>query len=242
MRRNLGRVPHAVWPPLMLLSAAPAVAQETVSGGGNNWLWQLYQAGGIFMHPILLAAVVAAAVAVERAWKWWRDRRDLGATMASVRAALAEGSQAAVTAAKHAGGPLGRVLALALERAGAGKEAVQRGLRAAVEVELFGMERGLLWLATVANVAPLLGFLGTVSGMIRAFRDIAAADRVSAQVVAAGISEALLTTAFGLLVAIPAQVLYNLYLGRVERFAVVVVEVEEDLLHALETPPNGSGQ
>ena len=240
MKRVLGRVAHAVCPPLTLLGAGPAFAQETVSGGSANWLWQLYQAGGFFMHPILLTALVAAAVAVERAWKWLRDRRDLGGTVEAVRHSLPEGPVAAAEAARRAGGPLGRALGLALDRAASGREAVQRALRAAVEVELFGMERGLLWLATVANVAPLLGFLGTVSGMIRAFRDIAAADRVSAQVVAAGISEALLTTAFGLLVAIPAQVLYNLYLGRVDRFAVVVVEVEEDLLHALEAAPRGT--
>ena len=220
-------------------AASSGFAQTTEPSAAGNWLWRLYEAGGLFMHPILLCAVVAGAVAMERAWSWWRDRRDLRRAVPRVLVAVREGANAGAAVAEAEGGPLGRVVAHGLARAAAGREAIRRGLAAAAEVELFGMERGLLWLATVANVAPLLGFLGTVSGMIRAFRDIAAADRVSAQVVAAGIAEALLTTAFGLLVAIPAQVLYNLYLGRVDRFAVVVAEVEEDVLYALESRESG---
>jgi biopolymer transport protein ExbB len=231
-------VARALWP-AAAVTLAPALAAAAPAGEGN-WLWRLYEAGGFFMHPILVCAVAAAAVALERAWAWWRDRQDPGAVLSRVLAALPRGTGAARAQAEHEEGPLGRILEHGLARAAAGREAVERGLAAALEIELYGLERGLLWLATVANVAPLLGFLGTVSGMIRAFRDIAAADRVSAQVVAAGIAEALLTTAFGLLVAIPVQVLYNLFLGRAERFGVVALEAEEDLLHALREAPRGS--
>lgn len=215
----------------------PAAVSAASSPAESGWLWRLYEAGGFFMHPILACVVVAAAVSLERTWAWWRDRRDPSRVLERVLQAAPKGTDAARRAALEAGGPLGRVLAHGLARAAEGREAVERGLAAALEVELFGLERGLLWLATVANVAPLLGFLGTVSGMIRAFRDIAAADRVSAQVVAAGIAEALLTTAFGLIVAIPVQVLYNVFLGRVERFGVVALEAEEDLLFAMRQAP-----
>ncbi len=232
MRRSIGRAAGWFLGPPAAGAMAPAAAWAAEPGSGN-WLWRLYEAGGFFMHPILLCGVVAAVVVAERTWAWWLDRRGSRLALSRVLAAAAEGAPAASEAAGRERGPLARVLARALERAAVGPDAVRRALDAAVEVELYGLERGLLWLATVANVAPLLGFLGTVSGMIRAFGDIAAADRVSAQVVAAGIAEALLTTAFGLLVAIPAQVLYNVFLGRVERFSVVAIEAEDDLLHAL---------
>jgi biopolymer transport protein ExbB len=79
---------------------------------------------------------------------------------------------------------------------------VEKAITTAASIETALLERGLIWLATVANIAPLLGFLGTVSGMIHAFEAIAAAEEVSAKLVATGIYEALITTAAGLIVAI----------------------------------------
>src|SRR2546426_420369 len=78
----------------------------------------------------------------------------------------------------------------------------------------------VLWLATVANIAPLLGFLGTVSGMIHAFEAIAAAEEVSAKLVATGIYEALITTAAGLIVAIPVQTAHNYFVSRIDKFVI----------------------
>ncbi|MDP7417279.1 MAG: MotA/TolQ/ExbB proton channel family protein, partial [Desulfobacterales bacterium] len=83
---------------------------------------------------------------------------------------------------------------------------------------------GMVWLSTVANLAPLVGFLGTVSGMIRAFNDIAAAGDVDPSVVAGGISEALLTTAGGLIVAIPVQASYNFFLSKIDK---IIIDLQE---------------
>jgi biopolymer transport protein ExbB len=87
----------------------------------------------------------------------------------------------------------------------------------------------------VANVAPLLGFLGTVSGMINAFEAIAAAEQVSAKLVASGISEALITTLAGLVIAIPVQIAHNYFLSRIDRFIIEMEESSIDLVNELET-------
>ncbi|MDD5231728.1 MAG: MotA/TolQ/ExbB proton channel family protein, partial [Candidatus Marinimicrobia bacterium] len=92
--------------------------------------------------------------------------------------------------------------------------------------------KGMIWLATVITLAPMLGFAGTVSGMIGAFDAIAAANDISPAVVAGGISEALLTTLFGLIVAVPMQVAYNLFTARVDG---IVVEMEESTMSLIET-------
>ena len=95
--------------------------------------------------------------------------------------------------------------------------------------------RKWIWLATVANIAPLLGFLGTVSGMIHAFEAIAAAEEVSAKLVATGIYEALITTAAGLIVAIPVQTAHNYFVSRIDKFVIDMEESGAELIDALTT-------
>jgi len=94
------------------------------------------------------------------------------------------------------------------------------------------LEKGMIWLATVITVAPMLGFAGTVSGMVKAFQDIAAANNISPAVVASGISEALLTTLFGLIVGITIQILYNLFTARVDG---IIVDMEESSINLIDT-------
>jgi biopolymer transport protein ExbB len=110
--------------------------------------------------------------------------------------------------------------------------AVEKAIETAGIIEMSFLERGLIILATVANVAPLLGFLGTVSGMISAFEAIAQAEQVSAKLVASGISEALITTMSGLTIAIPTQVAHNLFVQRIDRF---VVEMEDSAAELVDT-------
>jgi biopolymer transport protein ExbB len=87
----------------------------------------------------------------------------------------------------------------------------------------------------VANIAPLLGFLGTVSGMIHAFEAIAAAEEVSAKLVATGIYEALITTAAGLIVAIPVQAAHNYFVSRIDKFVIEIEESGAELIDVLTT-------
>jgi biopolymer transport protein ExbB/biopolymer transport protein TolQ len=116
------------------------------------------------------------------------------------------------------GKPLAAVIAAVLRQAG-GREAKERALRHALQDELLALKQYLAFLGTVANTAPFVGLLGTVAGIIKAFRDIAMNVGGGPEVVSAGIAEALITTAFGLVVAIPAVFGFNYCVNKVDVLA-----------------------
>lgn len=138
--------------------------------------------------------------------------------------------------------PVARILYAGLERYEEGTERVMKAIENQGLIEMSKLEKGLIILATVTNVAPLLGFLGTVLGMIIAFQAIEAAGEVEATLVAGGIKVALLTTAFGLLIAIPVSVGHNYFVARIDS---LVIDMEEsaqkmvDTLHAIEAGKAG---
>jgi len=125
------------------------------------------------------------------------------------------------------------VLRAGLLKAGRGRDLVKDAIEASGATELSFLQRGLLGLAALTQIAPLVGFLGTVSGMIHAFGAIASADQVSAKIVARGIEEALITTEAGLCIAIPVQVAHALFVRRVDRFASEMEEASNDLVDFL---------
>ena len=129
-------------------------------------------------------------------------------------------------------GPVATIIHSGLSRLHKGIDGVEKAVLAAGAVELAFLENGLVWLATIVNLAPMLGFFGTVAGMIVAFQSIAAAGDVEPTIVAAGISVALITTAGGLLVAMPMQAAYNLCVFLIDK---VVVSMEENASKFIET-------
>ena len=134
--------------------------------------------------------------------------------------------------------PAARILYAGLERHTEGTERVSKAIENQGLIEMSKLERGLIVLATVINVAPLLGFLGTVFGMILAFQAIEAAGEVEATLVAGGIKVALLTTAFGLLIAIPVSVFHNYFISKIDTLVIDMEESAQKLvetLHSIET-------
>ena len=129
-------------------------------------------------------------------------------------------------------GPVATIIHAGLSRIHKGIDHVEKAVESAGTVEMGFLENGLVWLATIANVAPMIGFFGTVAGMITAFRAIAVAGEVEPSIVAGGISMALITTAGGLLVAIPIQMAYNLCVYLIER---IVVSMEENTSRFVDT-------
>ncbi len=221
-----------------LLPAAVALA----AGGGagripnESGILELYWTGGVFMHPILLCSVVGLAIILERLFFFAKARTDTGRLMNELLRLLQEdGFEAAQRMLHGTRGPIAAVLHSGLARAKKGPEAVEKAITTAASIETALLERGLIWLATVANIAPLLGFLGTVSGMIHAFEAIAAAEEVSAKLVATGIYEALITTAAGLIVAIPVQTAHNYFVSRIDKFVIDMEESGAELIDALTT-------
>lgn len=189
---------------------------------------------------ILGCSAVAAAIALERAWVFHRVRLRDPKLGRRVRERAAGGDlTGAAGLARGERHPLGAALAHALGRAaggcGAGRGELERAAAQAAVREVRRLERGLPTLGLIAGVAPLLGLLGTVTGMIEAFRAIEAlGGRVNASVLAGGIWEALLTTALGLGVAIPATVVHSALQGRVHDLVADLKEEAGELFDLLE--------
>ena len=221
-----------------LLLAAAAWAKTGVDGRipSESGLIELYVTGGVFMHPILLCSVLGLAIILERLYFFAKARTNTRRLMGELLRVLQdEGFEPAQRMLHSKRGPIAAVLHSGLLRAKKGPEAVEKAIETAASIQTAGLERGLIWLATVANIAPLLGFLGTVSGMIHAFEAIAAAEEVSAKLVATGIYEALITTAAGLIVAIPVQTAHNYFVSRIDKFVIDMEESGAELIDALAT-------
>jgi len=144
----------------------------------------------------------------------------------------------ALEATRNSDAPAAKIMYAGLDRHEEGTERVMKAIENQGLIELSKLEKGLVVLATLTNVAPLLGFLGTVWGMILAFQSIEAAGEVEATLVAGGIKVALLTTAMGLVIAIPVSIAHNYFVSRIDS---LVIDMEEsaqkmiDALHAMET-------
>jgi biopolymer transport protein ExbB len=200
----------------------------------HSYLGRMYIKGGIVMHPLLLCAILALVLIIERMLTLWRARTDTRNLMLEVvRALRQEGPRAAMRACEGTRGPIANMLHSGLLRAHRGPDAVEKAIHTAGSIEMAFLERGLLALATISNLAPLLGFLGTVTGMIKAFGAITAAEHVSAKVVASGIEEALITTAAGLLIAVPVSAFYAYFVLTIDRFVLEMEEASAELVDEL---------
>lgn len=200
----------------------------------NSGLGQKYVQGGNFMHALLIASLVAFVFIIERFVTLARARVNVRRLMSDVLATMrSEGISGATKVCERTRGPIAAVLHSGLMRASRGPDAVKEAIETAGSIETSFLERGLVAIATVAQVAPLLGFLGTVSGMISAFAAIAAAEQVSAKVVASGIEEALITTATGLMIAIPASIGHSYFVSQIERFVLEMEEASAELVNEL---------
>ena len=182
--------------------------------------WDYLMRGGPVMWPILLLSILGFAVLVERFFALRRAVINVPEFLAKVRRALMvnRSLRDAVKVCEQSQGPVAAVTKAGLLKYGQPKEEIERTIENAAAFETARLERGLPFLATCANVAPLLGFLGTVTGMIVSFDALARSGLSNPNAVAAGISQALITTAAGLAVALPMQLAYNYYTTRIDKF------------------------
>lgn len=196
--------------------------------------WKLMNEGGPVMWPLLAFSVIAAAVVVERLIALRRARINVHEFLPKVRKALVvnRSIREAVKVCEEYRGPVASILKAGLMKYGQPKEDVEKTIENAALFEMGRLERGLAVLATTANVAPLLGFFGTVTGMMAGFDALAAQGLSNPGAVATGIKEALTTTAGGLAVAIPTQLAYNYFMSRINKF---VRDIETSANMLLET-------
>jgi biopolymer transport protein ExbB len=201
---------------------------------GKSGAGELFVKGGNFMWWLLSAALLGLVFMIERLWTLNRahvnTRKLIGTVITTLRN---DGVQAAGEECQKVRGPIAAILYSGLQKADRGPEAVEKAITTAGTIEMAFLERGLIWISSVSTIAPLIGFLGTVSGMINAFEAIATSDTVNAQLVAAGISEALITTATGLIIAIPTSICFNYFVSRIDRFVIEMEEASAELVEEL---------
>jgi biopolymer transport protein ExbB len=192
--------------------------------------------GGFMMYPLALCSIIALTVIIERFFSYQGTFGKLSEVVKKIRAALAEGNPtAAINACAESGTPMSIALASGIQRKDRPKEVIMEAMERTGRQEISRLERGLVWLATIANIAPLLGFLGTVTGMIDSFGAIAAKGLGDPRLVASGISEALITTATGLAIAVPALIFYNYFSRRADRVAAQIEDGAHELIEIIET-------
>lgn len=195
-------------------------------------MWELVKAGGWIMLPIILCSIAAAGIIAERlwtlrpsrvtpanllgqVWKWIKDKKLNNQKLKELRASS----------------PLGEILAAGLANSKHGREIMKECIQEAAGRVIHDLERYLNALGTIAGIAPLLGLLGTVLGMIEIFSSFMGSGMANAALLASGISKALITTAAGLMVAIPA-LFFHRYLQR--RVDELVIGMEQEAIRLVE--------
>lgn len=193
---------------------------------------------GFMRWPLAICVIIGFVVIIYKAIDLTRASVATKKILAEVDGLLSEGRlDEALEATAGSNAPAAKILHAGLERADEGSERVNKAIENEGLIQLSRLESMLVVLATLTNVAPLLGFLGTVIGMIIAFQSIEAAGEVEATLVAGGIKVALLTTAAGLVIAIPVSVAHNIFVSKIDS---LVIDMEEsaqnmiDVLHARE--------
>jgi biopolymer transport protein ExbB len=188
-------------------------------------MWEIVKAGGPFMVPIIVCSIAAVGILLERLWTLQR-KRVLPQDLIKRVTELADRNQVTpkVIEALEKNSPLGRVLAAALANRDRGREIMMERVEDTGRHVVHELERFLNSLGTIASISPLLGLLGTVTGIIRAFNAVMLGGMGDPRLLAGGISEALITTAGGLAVAIPSFIAYRYLRGKVER---IVIDMEK---------------
>ena len=203
--------------------AAPSSSQDLFAGSGEEV--PLHQAlktkfiegGAGFMSLIIICLIIGLALAIERILYLTFAKTNTKKLLTAVENALAEGGiEKAKEVCRNTRGPVASIFYQCLLRYDQGLDTVEKTIVSYGSVQMSQMENGLSWISLFIAIAPSLGFLGTVIGMIQAFDAIQAAGDISPNVVAGGMKVALLTTIFGLVVAIILQIFYNYILTKIE--------------------------
>ena len=193
---------------------------------------QLFIDGGGFMWPILFIFIIGFVFVIERLYHLFKGLSSNEEFAYKVAETVKEsGIDSAKTQCEGAVGPVANLCLSALDRARLGADEAEHALDHSGSIEMASMEKNMTWISLCIATAPMLGFLGTVWGMIQAFNDIKMPNDISPAVVAGGISQALLTTAFGLIVAMIIQTFQNVFVARIDK---LVLDMEEQSIKILD--------
>lgn len=225
---------------LFLLQDSSAVADSLAQALESDQVsfLELMVEGGVLMIPILLLFLISIYVIVERWSALSRSHTDTERFLDTIEGMLKTGKQSdAIAYCEDFDKPLARIIKAGIKRLGRPIRDIEDAIDNAGKKEIFFLEKRMNWLATIAGVAPLIGFTGTVTGMIEAFMDIQSLQgNVNPSALAGGIWEALITTAAGLIVGLIAFGFYNFLLGKINRSIFELENASADFIDLLQSP------
>ena len=196
---------------------APAAVVEESQSFHQVIKQKFIEGGPSFMGIVLLSLILGLALCIERIIYLNKATTNTEKLLGDVEGALASGGvDAAKEVCRNTPGPIGSIFYQGLDRSNEGIDVVEKSVIAYGSVQMGLLERGLSWISLFIALAPMLGFMGTVIGMIGAFDAIEAAGDISPSLVAGGIKVALLTTVFGLIVAMILQIFYNYIVAKID--------------------------
>ena len=203
-------------------------------------MWEVIQKGGPLMYIIVLCSVLALAVVLERLYNLYRSRIDTREFMGKIAATLKRNKiMEAIEMCNNTPGPIAQIMKAGILKHDRPRSEIREAIEDAGVHEVPRLEKNLGVLATIAHITPLLGLLGTVTGMVKAFQVIqekaTSLYPVNPGDLAGGIWEALLTTVAGLSVAIPTFVAYNYFVSRVDGIVLDMEKSATDLINILTT-------
>ena len=212
---------------------AAAVPEETVevTGARQQIKLRIIEGGVLFMSFVVLCLIFGLALAIERIIYLNMATTNTKALLAKVEEAMNSGGvDAAKAVCADSRGPIAAIFHQGLDRSGGSYEELAKAVEDYGSLESTKLERGLSWISLFIALAPMLGFMGTVIGMIEAFDKIAQANTINASIVAGGIKVALITTVSGLVVAIILQIFYNYILSKIDGIVFDMEEASMDLV------------
>ena len=207
---------------LMFLSSAQSIYAQTEQVVEDKTFHQVLkqrfiEGGPFFMGIVLVTLILGLAIAIERIIYLNMASQNTDKLVNSVEEAMSSGGvEAAKELCRNTKGPVASIFYQGLDRMDEGVDAAEKAVGAYGGVQMGLLEKNISWLSLFISLAPMLGFMGTVIGMISAFDSIEAAGDISPAVVAGGIKVALLTTVFGLVVAIILQIFYNYIISKID--------------------------
>lgn len=207
---------------------------QATDAGFITVLQDKFIAGGGFMWPILGVLIAGIAFSIAKAFTLIKSSTNTKKFIIQITETLNKGGiEAAMKVCENTRGPVAAVFHAGLLRADEGVEAAEKAIMTYGAIEMGFLEKGMVWLSFFISIAPMLGFTGTVQGMIVAFDMIAASNQMSPAVVAVGISVALLTTLFGLITAMILQFFYNFFITRIDKLVADMEQSSIELIDAL---------
>lgn len=201
-------------------------------------VWELTLKGGWIMIPILLLSVLAVYIFVERYFAIRKAGMEDQSFMNRVREFIHDGKiEAAIRLSQSTNTPVSRMIEIGISRIGRPMADVNSAIENVGRLEIYKLERGLATLGAAAGAAPMLGFLGTVLGMIRAFYDMSmAGSTIDIGILSGGIYTAMVTTAAGLIVGIPAFFFYNILVSKIETVVFILETRASEFMDLLNEP------